>query len=149
GVYALFLKAGSNLPGIQAGPGGLLYIGKAANRAGLAGRCHFSGRTRNHSPRKSLAVLLREQLSLRPILIHKPNSADTWGLEPDSECRLSSWMHANLELAVQACEDPETKESELLSSTTPPLNLAKCQQTAQHRRISDARQSVLAEVSGL
>ena len=53
GVYALFLRPGAILPGIQPGKDGLLYIGLAANRDGLKGRCHFHARTVNHSPARA------------------------------------------------------------------------------------------------
>ena len=45
GVYALFLRDGAQLPGVTAGERGLIYIGLAANRHGLKGRCHFNART--------------------------------------------------------------------------------------------------------
>ena len=151
GVYALFLRDGAELNGIVPGERGLLYIGLAAGRKGLLGRCHFHGRTRNHSPRKSLSVLLMDELELVPILVSKPRSADTWGLEASSEARLSAWMHKHLELAIELCEGADERETELVGHFAPPLNLAKCLQTSQHRRISNARAQVLASlyVSGL
>ena len=148
GVYALFLRDGAVLPGVESGANGLIYIGLAANRNGLRVRCHFDARTRNHSPRKSLAVLLLEELSLTPVLITKPNSSDTWGLDAPSDARLSAWMHANLELAIEVCPDPDGRETELVGRYAPPLNLTKCAQTEQHRRISQARASVMAELQG-
>lgn len=114
GVYALFLRDASALLDIEAGREGLLYIGMAANREGLRGRCHFHARTRNHSPRKSLAVLLMERLDLNPVLIKKLNSADTWGLDAVSDTRLSEWMHEHLHLAVHVCVDPDGAETELV-----------------------------------
>jgi hypothetical protein len=144
GVYALFLRTGAKLGDITPGERGLLYIGLAANHKGLKGRCHFNGQTRNHSPRKSLAVLLMEELSLTPVLFPKPDSTDTWGLDPMSEARLTAWMHANLELAIEACPDPDARETELVSYYAPPLNLKKCPQTTNHLRISRARSDVLA-----
>lgn len=148
GVYALFLRNGSVLPGLTPCQNGLLYIGLAANQKGLRGRCHFDARTRNHSPRKSLAVLMMDELSLAPVLIIKPNSSDTWGLDGPSDARLSAWMHANLELAVEVCPDPDGRETELVASYAPPLNLTKCVQTEQHRRILQARASVMAALKG-
>lgn len=144
GVYALFVRDGAVLPGVEPGTNGLIYIGLAANRNGLRGRCHFDARTRNHSPRKSLAVLLMEELSLTPVLIPKPNSFDTWGLDGPSDARLSAWMHANLELAIEVCPDPDDRETELVGRYAPPLNLTKCMQTEQHRRISRGRATVMA-----
>jgi len=145
GVYALFLRKGSSLPQIAPGANGLVYIGLAAN---LKRRCHFDAKTRNHSPRKSLAVLLMEELRLVPVLIPKPNSRDTWGLDAPSEARLSAWMHENLDLAVEPCADPDARETELVARHAPPLNLTKCPQTAQHRLISEGRSRVLAALSG-
>lgn len=147
GVYALYLREGADLPGITPGDGGLIYIGLAANRKGLKGRCHFNARTRNHSPRKSLAVLLMDELALKPVLVPKPNSPDTWGLEASSEARLSAWMHDNLELAIELCDDPDARETELVTLYAPPLNLTKCLQTAEHQRIAEARSNVLATLS--
>jgi hypothetical protein len=146
GVYALFLRKGSTLSGIEPGEHGLLYIGLAANRKGLLGRCHFDARTRNHSPRKSLAVLLMEKLDLTPTLITKPNSADTWGLDIPSDARLSGWMHDNLDLAIEICPDPDGRETELVVRYAPPLNLTKCVQSAQHKLISKARASIMARL---
>ncbi|HEX7887348.1 MAG TPA: hypothetical protein VF474_15335 [Phenylobacterium sp.] len=148
GVYALFLRPGARLPGIELAEHKPLYIGLAANRKGLKGRCHFDARTRNHSPRKSLAVLLMDKLSLTPVLISKPSSADTWGLDAQSDTRLSGWMHDNLHLAIEICINPDNRETELVGRYAPPLNLTKCAQTAQHRRISEARARVLATLKG-
>lgn len=148
GVYALFLREWAVLPGIEPSTDGLIYIGLAANRNGLRGRCHFDARTRNHSPRKSLAVLLLGNLSLTPVLITKPNSSDTWGLDGPSDARLSAWMHAHLELAIEVCLDPDGRETELVGRDAPPLNLTKCVQTDQHRRISQGRASIMAELQG-
>lgn len=148
GVYALFLREGSTLSGVEPGEYGLLYIGLAANRKGLKGRCHFNARTRNHSPRKSLAVLLMDELNLTPVLIAKPNSADTWGLNQPSDAKLSEWMQDNLDLAVEICADPDNRETELVSRYAPPLNLTKCVQTMQHRLISTARARIMAGLQG-
>ena len=146
GLYALFLRKGATLNGIAAANSGLLYIGLAANRQGLKGRCHFNATTRNHSPRKSLAVLLMGELTLEPILVVKPNARNTWGLTPGSEQQLTAWMHENLEVAIFPCPTPEPLETNLIGRFAPPLNLAKCAQTADHRRISAARSAVLAKL---
>lgn len=149
GLYALFLRNGAELKGITPGEEGLLYIGLAANRKGLKGRCHFNASTRNHSPRKSLAVLLMEKLTLEPVLVVKPASRNTWSLAPASEQRLTAWMLENLELATYHCSYPEPLETELIGRFAPPLNLAKCLQSAQHQRISAARADVLARLEGV
>lgn len=148
GLYALFLRAESSLPIVTPGRNGLIYIGKASGRRGLIGRCHFSGNTGNHSPRKSLAFLLREQLDLRPQLILKPNGSATWGLEQNSEERLTEWMHNNLLLAVHYCEQPEELEKTLIESLAPPLKLNACAQSERHRKVSRGRESMLRQAKG-
>lgn len=142
GVYALFLNPGSALPGIEPPAGDLLYIGKACGAGGFLQRCHFLGTTRNHSPRKSLAVLLMEVLSLVPVRVDKPRAPHTWTLDEPSEARLTSWMYSNLALALEHGDDPDGRESELVARYAPPLNLAKCCQSEQHQHIALARKAV-------
>jgi hypothetical protein len=146
GVYALFLRNGAALPDLEVNQNDLIYIGLAAGRDGMKGRCHFDARTHNHSPRKSLAALLKEELSLTPVLVTKPNAYGTWGLDRPSDARLTAWMHANLELAIEVCSHPNEREKELISRYAPSLNLRNCVQTTQHRQISLARASIMAEL---
>ncbi|HYD72267.1 MAG TPA: hypothetical protein VEF55_03965 [Candidatus Binatia bacterium] len=146
GVYALFLRSGANLPGVDPAEQGLLYIGKADGHGGFKRRCHFKGGTRNHSPRKSLAVLLMQELSLVPVLIRKPTAPNTWALERHSEERLSKWMHSNLDLAIELRTDPRVVERELVAKLAPPLNLNLCKQSVGHRKIAAARGTVLASL---
>jgi hypothetical protein len=146
GVYALFLREGTDLPRTEPVPGGLIYVGQAKGAGGLKRRCHFHGKTKNHSPRKSLAVLLMDTLGLTPVLVKKPNAPDTWGLDLESDARLSAWMHANLELAVKVCQDVDRCETELVLQYAPPLNLNKCSQSAQHKSISERRGAVMRRV---
>ncbi len=87
-----------------------------------------------------------DELSLTPVLINKPNSPHTWGLDGQSDARLSAWMHSCLELAIEACADPDTRETELVSRYAPPLNLTKCAQTEQHHRILMGRAGVMAKL---
>lgn len=142
GVYALFLRNGSSLPGVQPGEQGLLYIGCTESSKGLQKRCHFCGNTSGHSPRRSLAALLLHELDLEPVFVSKPNAPDTWGLDQRSEAKLDDWMHANLLLAIEICDDPLRREGELIRSLGPPLNLNKCLQTPQHLMVSRTRAEV-------
>ncbi len=148
GVYALFLKDGAGLAGIEPGKKGLLYIGLAAGSRGFAGRCHFDSRTRNHSPRKSLVILLMDRLALIPVHIAKPNGSGTWGLEPDSDRRLSAWMHEHLDVAFEPCSDPHERERVLISFHAPPLNLEGCHQSAHHLSLSAARKALSDRLRG-
>lgn len=143
GLYALFLRPNSVLPGIEPCREGLIYIGKAAGKRGLLGRCHFAGKTRNHSPRKSLAYLLRDQLKLTATYLPKPNSPPTWGLDTASEERLSLWMHENLLLAVTPNPQPAAAEKTLIAQHAPPLNLDLCFQTHRHEALKAGRSQML------
>jgi len=143
GVYALFLCKGATLPEIEKIEDNLLYIGLAGSKKGLKGRCHFNARTKNHSPRKSLAVLLMDELTLKPVLISKPNSTDTWGLDASSDMVLTEWMHNNLELAFIVCDKVGELEKRLIVQYAPPLNLKLCKQNEQHNRISTKRRKVM------
>lgn len=145
GVYALFLIEGSKLPKLASAERGLIYIGMAGGQKGFKQRCHFDkAQTRNHSPRKSLAVLLMRELELVPELVNKPNSSNTWGLERESDIRLTQWMHKNLEIAYRVHDQPDLLETELVSRYAPPLNLSKCSQNEFHRYISNERSKVQA-----
>jgi hypothetical protein len=88
-----------------------------------------------------------KDLALRPVLVKKPNSPDTWGLDPESEAKLSHWMVANLDLAIKVCSDFDSIETELVNWYTPPLNLTKCLQTADHAAISALRRETLQRVA--
>lgn len=143
GVYALYLRDGSKLPGIIPGQDGLLYIGKAAGTRGFEGRCHFNGASASHSPRRSLAALLMDELKLvpRPVY-HADGEYKSWKLELPSEKVLDQWMHDNLLLAIEVREDAALHEQELIWAHCPPLNLRDCPQSKQHKLISAARRKV-------
>ena len=140
GLYALFLKLGSALPSIPLSDGTLIYLGKAAGKGGLKSRCHFNGGTRNHSPRKSLAVLLENQLKLvaRPIA-NPDGSYKTWALDRQSEAALDQWMHANLDVAYATARGATSFEAQLIDLFNPAINLNGCHQTDGHRLIKQLR----------
>jgi len=149
GVYALFLKPGSSLPGIVPGEDGLLYIGKASGRTGFKGRCHFNGKSASHSPRRSLAALLVDDLGLVPKgFPHPDGEYKTWGLTLPSERILDTWMHGNLLLAIEPRVDAALYEQELISLHQPVLNLRDCPQSEQHERVSAARRRMADMVRG-
>ena len=141
GLYALFLKSGSRFPDFELPSECLIYIGKADSGGGLKKRCHFNGRTRKHSPRKSLASVLEAHLDLkiRPFLNSKDQSYDTWGLESESEDNLKDWMRRNINLSVAICRDANTLEKPLIKRMAPVLNLTDCVQTQIHQRIRALR----------
>ena len=143
GLYALFLRAGCSLPVVCPGPDGLIYIGKADGAGGLATRCHFNGKTRNHSPRKSLAALLVQTLELAPRRVNaRDGSYKTWALEKASEAALDRWMHRNLYVSVVPCAEAAQIEPRLIARFAPPLNLRDCIQSDDHRRLSDLRRGI-------
>ena len=136
GVYALFLRENSSLPGIVPLEEGLIYVGLGGS---LAKRCHFSGKTEGHSPRRSLAALLWDELSLEPELGANGN----YKLSKSSEKVLDAWMHENLLMAFDTSDDIETVEEVLIRRLAPPLNLNKCVQSEQHKALKDLRKVML------
>ena len=142
GVYGLFLLPEASLGWLDPGPEGLIYVGKAEGVEGFAQRCHFVGRTVNHSPRKSLAVLLKDSLGLDL----RGHPGDKWGLTPQSERQMSNWMFANLRVAFLPTATPTEDEKQLVLALVPPLNLNICEQGPQHRRISQLRKEAKAFV---
>ena len=94
-LYALFLRLGSQTPGVSPLAEGLIYIGMSDSRGGLRSRCHFQNKTDRHSPRRSLAALLTEELRLTPL----PAANGNFKLRPDCEAVLTAWMHDNLLVA--------------------------------------------------
>lgn len=143
GLYALFAKSSNVLPGFSVSIDQPIYIGKASGARGLAGRCHFRGGTSTHSPRRSLAAILREPLGLRPTRVNRPDgSYKSWGLDGDSEVLLNQWMHANLLLAIELFSRPREIERELIARYSPLLNLEDCEQSVEHVRIATARKII-------
>lgn len=141
GVYALFLRKGSSLPLIRPLAEGLIYIGLASN---FRTRCHFRGNTGSHSPRRSLAVLLAEELNLKFRMAANGN----YQLELESEKKLDAWMHANLLIALCPVEDFKSAEHRLIAQYAPPLNLTHCEQSEQHRQLKDLRGKALKLARG-
>jgi hypothetical protein len=142
GVYALFLRENSSLPEVVPLEGGLIYIGLGSS---LAKRCHFNGSTEGHSPRRSLAALLWQELGLEPELLANGN----YKLSKSSEKRLDAWMHENLLMAFDTFDDFEAVEDVLIRRLAPPLNLTKCAQTQRHRAVKQRRKAMLNYALGL
>jgi hypothetical protein len=136
GVYALFLQENSVLPNLIPLKEGLIYIGLGRS---LVQRCHFSGKTEGHSPRRSLAALMWQKLGLEPELGANGN----YRLSKSSEQRLDAWMHENLLMAFDTFGDFKVVEDELIKRYAPPLNLTKCVQTQQHKAVKDLRKAML------
>lgn len=107
-----------------------LYIGKAENS--LVSRdlgTHFrNGRTGSSTVRRSFAALLREllELSACPRNPRKAERFANYGLPPEHDERLTTWMRENLELGVwpkpERCDLGQI-EVLLLARFQPPLNL--------------------------
>ena len=109
-----------------------LYVGKAENS--LAGRdlgTHFAtGKTGSSTLRRSLAALLEHRLRLeaRPRNETKPDGSANFGLAPDGDERLTTWMQEHLTISFwpsdteRALRDVETA---VLGRVLPPLNLSQ------------------------
>jgi hypothetical protein len=151
GVYALFLNEGATIPDVEPGEFGLVYVGLGQGARGLAARCHFKGKTAGHSPRRSLAALLADELGLRPVFIRKPSGATTFKLDKTSEHLLDQWMENNLCVALQLRDNPDDYERELIGRWEPPLNCDKkvCPLNAQQLLVLDRRERFKAQAARL
>jgi hypothetical protein len=134
GLYAIYAGAGIwHEVGLGTPPDSRpLYVGKAEDS--LVSRdlkTHFeSGATGRSTLRRSLAALLGDRLDLIPMPRNprRPGYFAMYGLEPDSDQRLTSWMREHLVLAVWTPDAPvvlNALETRLLVALRPPLNLAK------------------------
>lgn len=138
----MFLRTGSSLADFVPAADGLMYIGLGSS---LARRCHFSGKTERHSPRRSLAAPLWKQLELEPVLA----ANGTYKLARTPEKRLDAWMHENLLMAFHVCHAFKVVEGILIKRHKPPLNLTKCAQTPQHRAVKQLRKAMRDYAMGL
>jgi hypothetical protein len=107
-----------------------LYVGKAEDSfVSRDLRTHFaSGRTGQSTVRRSFAALLRESLHLHgiPRNPEKPGHFANFGLSPENDSRLTSWMWSNLSLAVWPTTGAlplRAVEAEVVKRLDPPLNI--------------------------
>jgi len=136
GIYTVF--SGGTLGDLGFDPqSGPIYIGKAADSlARRIGREH-QGDTGRSTLRRSIAALLKHELDLR--CIPRPSRGDpkpinftNFSLEARSDRTLTNWMETNLEFELEAHSDPATRETILLSTVCPPLNLNGCSNEFQN-----------------
>jgi hypothetical protein len=126
GVYALFLRPMATLPGLEAGPDGLLYIGMTD--ASLEERNHFAHADSGFSsPRRSLGALLKQQLGLQAVPRGSgpsPTNLRNYRFTPEGETRLTDWMTAHLDYAFTILDRAiRANEDRLIGLWQPPLNL--------------------------
>lgn len=129
-VYALALRNGAVLPGIEPAAGGLLYIGISETQAP---RDHFQLVSSSSSPRRALGSLLRQQLGLQPQARGAGGNSPSpshYHFGRDGEARLSAWMRANLlfcHLPIPGTgrDELEAIEGQLIAALCPPLNVDK------------------------
>lgn len=113
--------------GTVKGPfGALLYVGIAPNgatsRRTLRDRIHdhIKGPIGSSTLRRTLSVLLAEQLELR--LLRSP--ANRLSMSADDEARLTDWMRSTARVAWVVCEEPWHLESALIANGPRlPLNI--------------------------
>lgn len=103
-----------------------LYIGRTKRTlARRVGKEHFgTGRTPESTVRRTLAALLREKLSLHPV-IQQADKPSGYGLRTTDEERLTDWMASRLLVAVHAVAGVETLrilEGAVVRICEPPLN---------------------------
>ena len=137
GIYAHFLKPGIEVPMLEPGINGIIYVGRTQGQAGFRGRDHFAIPFPSSTVRQSLAALLAEQLEIT-ILPHRRS----WTIDGRSDARLRSWMHDHLLLAIEPYADAPLHEQRAIWAYRPPLNLKDCPLTPAHERLSALRRSL-------
>lgn len=161
GLYAIYgnTDAWAGL-GLDPQPGSALYVGKAEDS--LSDReldTHFAAdpakkpRTGSSTVRRSFAALLRDTLDLHAIPRNpeKPDHFANYGLTPESDARLTEWMHQHLSLAVWErpaglTQPLRTVEGEVIRTWMPPLNIQGNPRPLPLLR--QARQIMTLEASG-
>jgi hypothetical protein len=127
GVYAFFLVPGAGVPGTAHPADRPLYVGISSNLAQREFDTHFAaGKSGFSTLRRSLGALLIDQLDLNP----RPRGTGAsdsnyrnYRFDDEGEERLSAWMVANLQVAVQPVSNPKSIEKDLVALACPPLNL--------------------------
>lgn len=161
GLYAIYgnTDAWAGL-GLDPQPGSALYVGKAEDS--LAAReldTHFAAdpakkpRTGSSTVRRSFAALLRDTLNLHAVPRNpdKPGHFTNYGLNPDGDARLTTWMHQHLFLAVWERHTGLTQplaeiEGEVIKTWMPPLNIQGNPRPLP--RLRQARQVMALEAAG-
>ncbi len=146
GVYAIFVKDRTCLPGVDLPSSGLLYIGLSSD---LAKRNHFKARDSGfHSPRRSIGAILKTSLNLTAVPRGRGRSETNYRnfrFTEDGEERLTDWMRSNLEYSIYPYDgDVAQLETQLIRDNEPPLNLTKWR-NPQKRSIQALRDSCKAE----
>ena len=124
GIYALFLKKGSDLKGYSVTNDGLIYIGSTDNLAERAQENHFNSDSTGFSTlRRTLGAIMKEDFSLRTIP-RSPGPSETnyknYKFIATGERLLTDWMRNNLEIGYCSIfEDYEKIEKEMLKSLCP------------------------------
>ena len=138
-----------------------LYIGKAEDSFQARDlKQHFGqGNTGRSSLRRSLAALLSAELELvpKPRGVHpldKTTRAHMFGLEIESDRRLTEWMQSTLCLAFWPCAEVGTirrLEREAIARLMPPLCIdGKWKPNSWQRQpIEPARRAMTARVRGM
>ena len=132
GIYAIFSNSG-RLPHIdrQIPESEIIYIGMTTvSQAARDAKTHFaSGRTGSSTVRRSLAALLRIQLSLTPIPRSANEARKKYKFDIESELKLTDWMVANLALSYfdyrESKSAIEALEKRIIKTLVPIINLYK------------------------
>ncbi len=126
GLYVFCLRRVKELPGIEVGSQGIVYVGMTEKSLHI--RNHFlHSHSGGSTLRRSLGALLRENLGLEPIRRDsKPENSSKYRFTDDGEARLTEWMTENLLAAqVEVSENIRATEAALILEMEPPLNLTK------------------------
>ncbi len=141
GLYLFCLRQLQELPGIEVGTQGIVYVGMTEKSLHI--RNHFlHAHSGGSTLRRSLGALLCEKLRLEPVRRDsKAENSTKYRFSDDGEARLTEWMKANLLAAqVEVSDNVRAAEAALILEMEPPLNLTKWV-NPQKARIKAARKA--------
>lgn len=128
GVYAIFLREGSEFPLSDRPPSGLIYVGSSGSLAARDYDMHFSSRNTGFSTlRRSIGAILKDELSLAAIPRGRGRAESNYRnyrFKSDGEERLTTWMRENLEVGAYPSDgDYDAVEKALIGALEPVLCL--------------------------
>lgn len=134
GIYAIyFIGEKFPLEGCSPAKDEIIYLGKTeSSQAHRDEHTHFaSGKTGSSTLRRSIGALLRDELSLVPVLRNDidfdAGRKSFFKFDELSEEKLTKWMKDNLALSFYECDETpaeiDATESQLIAETKPVLNI--------------------------
>ena len=140
GIYAIYLKEGSSLEGINIEHDKPIYIGSTSNLAERALEHHLNSDSTGFSTvRRTIGAMMKSEFQLRAIPRRSgPANSNfvNYKFFPAGENLLTRWMQENIEIGfcpIFELDDCKIIEKELIKTFHPALNLTGWKNTYRPR----------------